>query len=63
MYRYSIPQELEKKGIAIRVHSKNLLSEEDPQAYKDAQQAVNVVHNAGLASLVVRLNPIVVVKG
>ncbi|GCE02781.1 RtcB family protein [Dictyobacter aurantiacus] len=54
---------LEKKGIAIRVHSKNLLAEEAPQAYKDAQQVVNVVHNAGLASLVVRLKPIIVVKG
>ncbi|GCF10706.1 RtcB family protein [Dictyobacter arantiisoli] len=54
---------LEKKGVTIRVHSKNLLAEEAPQAYKDAQQVVNVVHNAGLASLVVRLKPIVVVKG
>jgi len=54
---------LEKKGVTIRVHSKNLLAEEAPQAYKDAQQVVNVVHNAGLASLVVRLKPMVVVKG
>ncbi|GCE13038.1 RtcB family protein [Tengunoibacter tsumagoiensis] len=54
---------LEKRGITVRVHSKNLLSEESPQAYKDAQQVVNVVHNAGLAKLVVRLKPVVVVKG
>lgn len=54
---------LEKKGVTVRVHSKNLLAEEAPQAYKDAQQVVNVVHNAGLASLVVRLKPIIVVKG
>jgi len=33
------------------------------QASKDAQQVVNVVHNAGLAKLVARLKPIVVVKG
>jgi hypothetical protein len=33
------------------------------QAYKDAQQVVNVVHNAGLASLVARLKPVIVVKG
>jgi site-specific DNA recombinase len=32
-------------------------------ASKDAQQVVNVVHNAGLASLVARLKPIIVVKG
>jgi site-specific DNA recombinase len=33
------------------------------QASKDAQLVVNVVHNAGLASLVVRLKPVIVVKG
>jgi tRNA-splicing ligase RtcB (3'-phosphate/5'-hydroxy nucleic acid ligase) len=27
---------LEKKGVTVRVHSKNLLAEESPQAYKDA---------------------------
>ncbi len=54
---------LERQGVTVRVHSKNLLAEEAPQAYKDAQQVVNVVHNAGLAQLVARLKPIVVVKG
>jgi len=55
--------QLAARGVTIRVHSKNLLSEEAPAAYKDAQQIVNVVHNAGLAKLVVRLKPIIVVKG
>ncbi|MBE3558455.1 MAG: RtcB family protein [Ktedonobacteraceae bacterium] len=55
--------QLEARGITVRVHSKGLLAEEAPQAYKDAQQVVNVVHNAGLASLVARLKPIIVVKG
>jgi tRNA-splicing ligase RtcB len=55
--------QLEAKGITVRVHSKNLLAEEAPQAYKDAQQVVNVVHNAGLTKLVVRLKPLIVVKG
>lgn len=32
-------------------------------ASKDAQQVVNVVHNAGLAQLVARLKPVIVVKG
>ncbi len=54
---------LDRQGVTVRVHSKNLLAEEAPQAYKDAQQVVNVVHNAGLAKLVVRLKPIIVVKG
>jgi len=55
--------QLEARGVTVRVHSKNLLTEEAPQAYKDAQQVVNVVNNAGLAKLVARLKPIIVVKG
>ncbi len=55
--------QLDARGITVRVHSKNLLSEEAPAAYKDAQKIVNVVHSAGLAQLVARLKPIIVVKG
>jgi tRNA-splicing ligase RtcB len=55
--------QLAARGVTIRVHSKNLLTEEAPAAYKDAQKIVEVVHNAGLAQLVVRLRPIIVVKG
>lgn len=55
--------QLAARDVTIRVHSKNLLTEEAPQAYKDAQQIVNVVHNAGLARLVARLKPMVVIKG
>jgi tRNA-splicing ligase RtcB (3'-phosphate/5'-hydroxy nucleic acid ligase) len=55
--------QLDARGVTVRVHSKNLLTEEAPQAYKDAQQVVNVVHNAGLAQLVARLKPVIVVKG
>src|SRR5438067_7963969 len=55
--------QLDARGVTVRVHSKNLLTEEAPAAYKDAQQIVNVVHNAGLAQLVARLRPIIVIKG
>ena len=55
--------QLNARGVTVRVHSKNLLTEEAPQAYKDAQQVVNVVHNAGLAKLVARLKPLIVIKG
>jgi len=55
--------QLDARGVTIRVHSKGLLTEEAPQAYKDAQKVVNVVHNAGLAKLVARLKPVIVVKG
>ncbi len=54
---------LDRQGVTVRVHSKSLLAEESPQAYKDAQQVVNAVHNAGLAKLVARLTPLIVVKG
>jgi tRNA-splicing ligase RtcB len=56
-------EQLAARDVTVRVHSKNLLPEEAPQAYKDAQQVVNVVHNAGLAKLVARLKPVIVVKG
>jgi tRNA-splicing ligase RtcB (3'-phosphate/5'-hydroxy nucleic acid ligase) len=55
--------QLAARRVTIRVHSKNLLTEEAPAAYKDAQQVVNVVNNAGLAKLVARLKPVIVVKG
>jgi tRNA-splicing ligase RtcB (3'-phosphate/5'-hydroxy nucleic acid ligase) len=55
--------QLVAQGVTVRVHSKGLLAEEAPSAYKDAQQVVNVVHNAGLAKLVARLKPVIVVKG
>jgi tRNA-splicing ligase RtcB len=55
--------QLAARGVTVRVHSKNLLAEEAPAAYKDAQEIVNVVHNAGLAQLVARLKPLIVVKG
>ena len=55
--------QLAARGVTVRVHSKNLLAEEAPQAYKDAQQVVNVVHSVGLAKLVARLKPVIVVKG
>lgn len=55
--------QLDARGVTVRVHSKSLLTEEAPSAYKDAQQVVNVVHNAGLARLVARLKPVIVIKG
>jgi len=55
--------QLAARGVTVRVHSKNLLPEEASAAYKDAQLVVNTVHNAGLAHLVARLKPVIVVKG
>ncbi|GCE28508.1 hypothetical protein KDA_39920 [Dictyobacter alpinus] len=53
---------LHKRAI-VRKRCLHIHSEEALQTYKDAQQVVNVVHNAVLASIIVRLKLIVVVKG
>jgi len=48
-------KELEAGGIAISAGSTKGLAEEAPDAYKDVDQVVDVIHNAGLAGKVVRL--------
>ncbi len=58
----SLLDQLDARGVTIRVHGKNLLTEEAP-GLQDAQKVVNVVHNAGLAKLAVRLKPVIVIKG
>jgi tRNA-splicing ligase RtcB len=39
------------------------LAEEQPDAYKDVNLVVDVVHRAGLAKKVARMRPIGVIKG
>jgi len=39
------------------------LAEEAPIAYKDVDEVVNVVQEAGLAKKAVRLRPVAVIKG
>jgi tRNA-splicing ligase RtcB len=56
-------KELESKGISIRAASKATILEEAPQAYKDALNVVDIVHNANISKKVARLRPIGVVKG
>jgi tRNA-splicing ligase RtcB (3'-phosphate/5'-hydroxy nucleic acid ligase) len=58
-----IDKELEAKGIIARAQSLRGLAEEQPKAYKDVNEVVDVVHNAGLSSKVARLRPIGVIKG
>ncbi len=55
--------ELEHQGIAIRAGSLPGLAEEAPAAYKDVDAVVEVVHRAGIARKVARLEPIIVIKG
>ncbi len=58
-----IDQELAARGVIVRCRSWRGLAEEQPDAYKDVDVVVDVVHTAGLASKVARMRPIGVVKG
>jgi tRNA-splicing ligase RtcB len=56
-------QRLEEQGIIVRAESRDGISEEIPEAYKDVDAVIDVVHNAGLSRRVARLRPIGVIKG
>jgi tRNA-splicing ligase RtcB len=56
-------QRLEEQGILVRAETRDGITEEIPEAYKDVDAVVDVVHNAGLSKRVARLKPIGVIKG
>jgi tRNA-splicing ligase RtcB (3'-phosphate/5'-hydroxy nucleic acid ligase) len=58
-----IDRELEARGVIVRAQSHKGLAEEQPMAYKDVDDVVEVVHNAGLSRKVARMRPIGVIKG
>ncbi len=58
-----IDKELEERGIIARCQSKKGLAEEQPAAYKNVDDVVEVVHAAGLSRKVARMRPIGVIKG
>ncbi len=58
-----IDKELEAKGIIARAQSRKGLAEEQPKAYKNVDDVVEVVHRAGLSRKVARMRPIGVIKG
>jgi tRNA-splicing ligase RtcB len=55
--------QLEKQGIVVRCRSNQDLVEEAPLAYKEVDEVVQVVEQAGIARLVARVEPIAVIKG
>jgi tRNA-splicing ligase RtcB len=59
----TLRRRLEEQGITVRAPSARGLAEEAPEAYKDVDRVVDIVHAAGLAHKVVRLKPIGVIKG
>jgi tRNA-splicing ligase RtcB len=56
-------EQLEAEGIRIQAGSMPGLAEEAPQAYKDVDDVVQVVSEAGIARKVARLRPLAVIKG
>lgn len=56
-------QDLKDKGIKVFARVPKNLSEEAPSAYKDVEEVVNTVQQAGLATKVASLSPKVVVVG
>lgn len=55
--------ELREKGIIVHAKGRQTVSEEAPQAYKDVNEVVNVVHNAGISKKICRMRPLAVIKG
>jgi len=58
-----IINQLKAKGILVKCYSMRGIAEEAPQAYKNIDEVVEVVHQAGLSKKVARLVPLAVIKG
>ncbi len=54
---------LESKGIYVKAMTREGVVEETPEAYKDVDAVAEVSHSLGIATKVVRLVPIGVIKG
>jgi tRNA-splicing ligase RtcB (3'-phosphate/5'-hydroxy nucleic acid ligase) len=58
-----VVNELAKRGIVIRGHSKAGVAEEAPGAYKDVERVVDVMQRTGIAEKVALLKPMISIKG
>ncbi len=59
----SIVTEMADRGVVVMAAGKKTLSEEMPEAYKNIEEVVNVVHRAGLSRKVARLRAVGCIKG
>lgn len=59
----SISRELADQGVLVMAGSKGTLNEEMPEAYKNLNDVVQVVHDAGIARKVAKLKAIACIKG
>jgi tRNA-splicing ligase RtcB len=58
-----VRRELESRGILVRSETRDGIVEETPEAYKDVDEVIETVCEAGLAAKVARLRPMGVIKG
>jgi tRNA-splicing ligase RtcB len=58
-----VRNQLEEAGIIVKSESRDGILEEVPEAYKDVDEVIEVVHQAGLARKVARLRPMGAIKG
>mgnify|MGYP002085439548 CR=1 FL=1 len=54
---------MEGQGVFVRASSHGTIAEEMPDAYKNVDTVVDAVQEAGLANMVARLRPHLVIKG
>jgi tRNA-splicing ligase RtcB len=59
----SIVREMADRGITIMASGKGTLHEEMPEAYKNLDEVVGVVHNAGISKKVAKLRALGCIKG
>ncbi|MBI5546829.1 MAG: RtcB family protein, partial [Deltaproteobacteria bacterium] len=59
----NVYQEMKERGVEVHSRAKKTLAEEMPEAYKDVNDVVSVMHEAGITRKVARLKPIGVIKG
>lgn len=59
----AIERELQDRNIYSRAAGRKTMREECPEAYKNVEEVVDIVHRAGLAKKIVRIKPMGVVKG
>ncbi|MBN2688902.1 MAG: RtcB family protein [Deltaproteobacteria bacterium] len=59
----SIVREMADRHVIVMATGKGTLQEEIPEAYKDVDSVVDIVHNAGLSKKVARLRAVGCIKG
>jgi tRNA-splicing ligase RtcB len=56
-------RQLAEAGILVKSETRDGVLEEIPDAYKNVDEVIEVVHHAGIATMVARLRPMGVIKG